>query len=58
MNLLDAYVTKIISKPFKDYGKWWVKVEYYCYSINSQTQLFFDTKEEAEKVEIGYKFLT
>jgi len=41
MNLVDAYVTKIISKPFKDYGKWWVKVEYDCYSVKSQKQRLF-----------------
>ena len=58
MNLLDAVVIKVKSQPFEDYGYWWVKVDYDCWSVKSETQLMFKTKEEAELVEIGYKFLT
>lgn len=57
MNLVDAYVTKIIENPYFKYEKWWIKVEYECYGI-SKTELMFTTKEEAEKVCVGYKFLT
>ena len=28
MNLVDAFVTKVISGPYEEYGKWWVDVEY------------------------------
>jgi hypothetical protein len=58
MNLVEAEVTKVKGQPFEDYGWWWVKVEYVCYSVSSDMQLMFKTKEEAEKVKIGYKFLT
>jgi len=58
MNLVEAIVTKVLREPFEDYNKWWVKVEYICYGSKSETELMFKTKEEAEKVKIGYKFLT
>ncbi len=29
MNLVDAFVTKVISGPYEEYGKWWVDVEIY-----------------------------
>ncbi|MGS5187442.1 hypothetical protein ACVD09_24810 [Escherichia coli] len=28
MNLVDAFVKKVISGPYKEYGKWWIDVEY------------------------------
>ena len=57
MNPVDAYVTNIIETPYFKYKKWWVKVEYECYGIY-KTELMFTTKEEAEKVYVGYEFLT
>lgn len=27
MNLVDAFVKKVISGPYKEYGKWWIDVE-------------------------------
>ena len=54
MNYLDGYVDD-------DYGsgifRWWVKVSYICYGMGAVTTLMFDTKEEAEAVKPGYKFL-
>lgn len=65
MNLVDAYVTKVLSEPefidtYKDEGVvWWqVKVEYDSYGRLSETEMTFKTKAEAEKVEVGYHFLT
>lgn len=26
MNLVDAFVKKVISGPYKEYGKWWIDV--------------------------------
>ncbi len=57
MNLLECTVTEVLSIPFEDYEKWWVRVEYNCYSVTSSTQIMFDTKEEAEKVKEGFKFM-
>lgn len=59
MNLLDAYVTKIIShKPYFQYDKWWVMVEYECWGLNSRTALMFNDEEDAKNVQIGHQFYT
>lgn len=66
MNLLDAYVKEVLSTPlFNDTYKnegitWWqVDVLYTCYSDKVETtRLTFKTKEEADAVVAGYRFLT
>lgn len=63
MNLLEHYVTKIIGEPYcHDYSsgnfKWWLKVEAICYGYKCENTLMFDTKEDADKVKIGYMFLS
>ena len=62
MNYLDGYVEEVLSEPYyDDYGsgifRWWVKVSYVCEGIGAVTTLMFDTREEAEAVKTGYKFL-
>lgn len=62
MNYLDGYVEEILSEPYyDDYGsgvfRWWVKVSYVCEGTESTITLMFDTREEAEAVKPGYKFL-
>lgn len=62
VNYLDGYVEEILSEPYyDDYGsgifRWWVKVSYICEGIGAVTILMFDTREEAEAVKPGYKFL-
>lgn len=57
MNLVDCYVTKVVSEPYQEYGKWWVKVEANAYGRPSKSTLMFDTKEEAIKVDVGHHFL-
>lgn len=65
MNLVDAYVTKVLSEPkfidkYKDEGMtWWqVDVEYDCYGRISDQPLTFKTEEEAAAVKVGHHFLT
>jgi|UPI0007605059 hypothetical protein len=63
MNVLEHYVTEIIGKPYyHDYGsgnfKWWLKVKAVCYGCDCETTLMFDTKEEADRVQLGYMFLS
>lgn len=63
MNLLEHYVTEIIGEPYcHDYGsdhfKWWLKVKALCYGHECENTLMFDTKEKADKVKIGYMFLS
>ena len=58
MNLLDGYVVQILSEPYFEYDRWWVIVRYDCYGSISQSTLMFNTKEEADGVFIGYKFVS
>lgn len=58
MNCVDCVVTKVKSDPKKDnYGFWFVEVDFGSYGHLSSTTLYFDTKRDAEKVKVGYKFL-
>lgn len=62
MNYLDGYVEEVLSEPYyDDYDsgifRWWVEVSYTCEGTESTTILMFDTREEAEAVKPGYKFL-
>jgi len=57
MNLCDAYTTKILSTPYQKYGKWWLDVEINCYGRISNTTIMQNTKEEIDKISIGYKVL-
>lgn len=56
MNVLTGTVTKVLSKPFFEYNKWWVKVEYNCYGRISKTELMFNSIDLALKVDIGFEF--
>ena len=44
MNYLDGYVEEVLSEPYYE-------------GIGAVTTLMFDTREEAEAVKTGYKFL-
>jgi len=57
MNLIDASVTKLLSDPYLAYGKWWIKVSYKAWSDEEcETNIMFESKEDAEKVTVGYVF--
>ncbi len=58
MNLVDAVVTKVLAPPYFEHEMYWLKVEYESWGVLSQTELMFSTKEDAEKVKTGFKFLT
>ncbi|HEB3585648.1 TPA: hypothetical protein RZC63_004089 [Escherichia coli] len=34
MNLVDAFVKKVISEPYEEYGKWWIDVEYISWGVS------------------------
>ncbi|ECD9507896.1 hypothetical protein FN884_20280 [Salmonella enterica subsp. enterica] len=42
----------------KEYGKWWIDVEYISWGVPGKTRLMFESKEQALEVKEGYKFLT
>lgn len=58
MNLVDAFVKKVISGPYEEYGKWWIDVEYISWGVPGKTRLMFESKEQALEVKEGYKFLS
>lgn len=64
MNLLDATVTAVLTPPHEPFwsaevgGCWLVGVEYDCWGHRTISNLWFKTKEEAQKVDVGYEFLT
>jgi hypothetical protein len=57
MNLVECEVTQVISKPYFEYDKWWVKVMAKSYGIVFSSSLMFDTETECLNVSVGYKFL-
>lgn len=58
MNLIDAVVTEVLSLPYQKYDYWWVDVNYKSYGVPGKTALMFKTISDAEKVQVGYEFLT
>lgn len=56
MNLVDCFVTKVLSKPYERYGMWCVDVEFDSYGHKSEGTIYGLTKEEADKVDVGYRF--
>ncbi|ECW8744235.1 hypothetical protein F4284_07095 [Salmonella enterica] len=53
MNLVDAFVKKVISEPYEEYGKWWIDVEYISWGVPGKTRLMFESKEQALEVKEG-----
>jgi len=49
-------VKKVLSEPFIQYNKWWVKVEYDFYGRLSETELMFTNIDSALKVDVGFTF--
>lgn len=48
MNLVDAFVKKVISEPYEEYGKWWIDVEYISWGVPGKTRLMFESKCRTE----------
>lgn len=46
-----------MSKPYLEYGKYFLDVMAESHGTTSYNTLMFNTFEEADKVEIGHKFL-
>ncbi len=55
MNLVDAFVKKVISGPYKEYGKWWIDVEYISWGVPGKTRLMFESKEQAEPPRVSWR---
>ena len=55
MNLVDAFVTKVISGPYEEYGKWWVDVEYISWGVPGKSRLMFDSREQTLEVQKDFR---
>jgi hypothetical protein len=53
MNVIDAYVTRVLGPPYKRWNKWWVQVECDSYGVISENTLMFNSEFEALQVKIG-----
>lgn len=57
MNLIDACVTKVLSKPKKlQYGFYTVRVKYEDMGGKGETDVICNTLEDVKKVKKGYIF--
>jgi hypothetical protein len=57
MNLINAYVTKVLGVPYKLYGKWFINVEVIAEGVTSTSSPMFGTQEEAANIKIGSEIL-
>lgn len=60
MNLIDSTVKSVLSEPYQEYDKWWVKVQAQDdYSDTpTETTIMCQTEEQAKAVTVGHRFLT
>jgi hypothetical protein len=56
MNLINAVVTQVLSKPYFKYNYWFVDVEYNGYGVISKTNIMCSTEETAKAIKVGYTF--
>ncbi len=57
MNKIDLWVIEIIGSPYIEYNKYFLDVMAESHGTTSYHSLMFDTFNEANNIEIGYKFL-
>jgi len=57
MNLVDCYVTQVLSEPYKKFSHWWVDVKYESWGKPGEHKLMFKTEQAAKAVATGYRFL-
>ena len=56
MNLINAVVTQVLSKPYFKYNCWFVDVEYNGYGVISKTNIMCSTEETARAIKVGHTF--
>jgi hypothetical protein len=56
MNTTEHTVTKVLSEPYFNYAVWMVDVEADSWGSIQKTTVYCKTKEQANSVNIGYKF--
>ncbi len=53
MNQIDAKVIEVLESPKFLYERWFVKVKITAYGHESETDLMFNSEEEALEVHVG-----
>ena len=56
MNLINAVVTQVLSKPYFKYNYWFVDVEYNGYGVISKTNIMCSTEESAKAIKVDHTF--
>ncbi|WP_291028145.1 hypothetical protein [Dysgonomonas sp. 37-18] len=56
MNLIDAKVVDILSRPYERGVYWCVDVKVDRYGSITESKVYFNSKEEAEKCSVGYTY--
>lgn len=57
MNTVTCTVTKVLSEPFINYGKWRVRVEFENLNVHGgTTEIILPDNKAAMAVNVGYKF--
>lgn len=56
MNLTTHTVTEVLSEPVEKYNWWHVDVMADSYGRVAKTTVHVKTKQEADKVKVGYEF--
>lgn len=56
MNLIDAKVVDILSRPYERGVYWCVDVKVDIYGSITESKVYFNSKEEAEKCSVGYTY--
>ena len=56
MNLIEHYVTEVLSKPEFKYGAWWVEVMANSYGHVYKSSVYCRTEQQALAVGVGYKY--
>ena len=57
MNLIDHWITAILSEPEEMYNKFWIRVSYTCEGGTGESNLMFETLDEAKSIKVNDKFL-
>ncbi len=56
MNKVECTVLEVLSTPYQEYRCWCVDVKYNSWGNISNGTVYVFSKEEADKIEIGYIF--
>lgn len=53
MNVCDCHVMEVLSEPYYEYEKWWVKCRLNSHGMEYTSTLMFNTIQGARSIKIG-----